>query len=295
LDCDEVRELLSPYLDRELTSEEMTRIAEHLESCPDCMHKSTIFGQLSKVIKHWEGIQASEEAKRKLVERVRTISTREGLRRTFPVALLALLAGALLLGGGAALAVWLLRGSGGSGGASGRGPAAAECVHKVNKAEVVVDGAPILIEGRRRIYPGQELRCNLGAAVQVRWPAEGRAVAKLVLRGPGALQITDARSFHLQSGTLVFDVGASPPSAPAGPAIRAGMWEIVLPSGGCRGLVELTPGGGVRVASLTGALRLGPGGPEVPAGRERTMQQGGALSPPKDVADKRIFDLLIGR
>ncbi|MHC4914028.1 MAG: anti-sigma factor [Planctomycetota bacterium] len=292
MDCDEVRELLSPYLDRELTPDEMTRIAEHLESCPDCMHKSTIFGQLSKVIKHWEGIQASEEARRKLVERVRTMSTRDGLRRTFPVALLVLLAGALLIGGATALAVWVLRGTGEGG---GRGPAAVECVHKVNKAEVVVDGAPILIEGRRRIYPGQDLRCNLGAAVQIRWPAEGRAAANLVLRGPGALKVVDASSFQLESGTLVFDVPAAPPSGGGGPRIRAGSWEITLPAGGCRGLAELTPGGGLRVASRTGAIRLGPGGPEVLPGKERTIESGGALSPPKDVADPRIFDMLVGR
>jgi anti-sigma factor (TIGR02949 family) len=111
LNCDEVRELLSPYLDRELTGEEMTALGEHLDSCKECAAKSAIFGQLSKILNHWEGVQASNNAREHLSEQLRKINRETGQQdqsRPLSMLLLALLAGALLLGGLTALIVWLI-------------------------------------------------------------------------------------------------------------------------------------------------------------------------------------------
>ncbi len=287
MNCEDVRELLSPYLDRELTSDEMTDIAGHLEECPDCMHKSTVFGQLSRVVKHWEGIKASEEAKRKLMEKVRRASTRQQARKTLPMMLLLLLAGALLLGATAALVVWLLEGSEVT--AVSRA-AVAECVHKANRVEVVTGGAKVLIKGRRTLYEGQALLCNLGAAAQLRVPAEGKLRSSFVLRGPAHLELTDRTTLSLEEqGTLVFHTSAGGTEL----LVAAGRWKVVLPDGAAIGLVELTADSGIRVAMLTGSVRLGEGGPRVTAGTEVTMDAGGTLCAPKPVTDKAAFDLLL--
>ncbi len=294
LNCEEVRELLSPYLDRELTSDEMTDIAGHLEECPDCMHKSTIFGQLSRVIKHWEGIKASEEVKAKLMDKVRRDSTRQQAKKTLPLMLLLLLAGALLLGGTAALVVWLL-GQSENGGGGNQRTAVAECVHKANRVEVITSGAPVLVKGRRTLYKGQTLLCNLGAAAQLRWPATGKSRAAFVLRGPARLELIDAGTPKLEKqGTLVFHFEATMADGP-GFSLRAGSWTLVVPQDHrpIVGLVELKPDGGIRVAMLSGSVRLGEGGPRVKAGTEVTMDSGGTLGAPRDVTDKAAFDLLV--
>ena len=36
MDCREVEAKLTPYLDRELSSSELTRVRKHLEDCPPC-------------------------------------------------------------------------------------------------------------------------------------------------------------------------------------------------------------------------------------------------------------------
>jgi anti-sigma factor (TIGR02949 family) len=293
LNCEEVRELLSPYLDRELTSDEMTSIARHLEDCPDCMHKSTVFGQLSRVIKHWEGIKASEEARHKLMEQVRRASTRTQAKKTLPLLLLAILAGALVLGGAAALVVWFLAPPAQVDPEPDRDPVV-ECVHRANRVEVVVAGARVRVTGRRTIYAGQELRCNLGAAAQLNWPAAERPRAQLVLHGPASLKLVDERTLLLRSqGRLVFHLTPGGGGAPP-PVIRADRWKVILPSGAAVGMVELTAEGALRVAMLSGSVRLGEGGPSVTAGKEIEIDAGGAMKGPSAIRDRKAFDLLVG-
>jgi anti-sigma factor (TIGR02949 family) len=292
LNCDEVRELLSPYQDRELTPDEMTAIAEHLESCPDCMHKSTILGQLSKVIKHWEGIKASELARQKLLEQVRRVSVRASAAKSVPLALLALLAGALLVGGGAALVVWLLQGCRERvGDEVVEAPPAAVLVHKVNKVEVVIAGAPVLVAGRRDLMAGQELRCALGAAAQLESPPGETPRWRAVLHGPAEYLVGDG----LVSGKLVVHLDAATGGGSAF-KLKAGRWSLVLPATrpASVGLIELRTDGSVRAAMLQGGARLGDKGPEIHEGQEVTMEPGGRLLPPKPVTDPEAFDLLTG-
>ncbi len=294
MDCEEARELLSPYLDRELTPEEMTAIAEHLEDCKDCAEQSTIFGQLSRIVKHWEGIRSPEETRRELVEKMRRAGTRKEGKKTLPLVLLALLAGALLLGGAAALVVWLL----GRGGPSGDGrTVAAECVQTEGRVEVVVeDGARVGVEGRRRLYAGQKLVCGRGSAAQVEIPAAKDPRLRLVLRGPGQIEINQPTPSLLE-GKLVFHLKATMADGSGYPmkAGEAGRWTVVLPRdhNPTVGMIELTPEGGIRVAMLKGSVRLGTGGLEVKAGTEVTMDSGGTLSPPGKISNPQDFDLLV--
>jgi anti-sigma factor (TIGR02949 family) len=289
LNCEEVRDLLSPYLDRELTSEEMTAIAEHLESCPDCMHKSTVFGQLSRIIKHWEGIKASEENRQRLMEQVRRADAERRRGKLLPVFILVLLAAALLTGGTAALVVWLAGGGGEEGSGSEERQVLAECVHKAGRVEVVTDGARVLVRGPRALRAGQAVSCQLGAAAQLRWPARGVARTDFLLHGPAEMVLNDENTLIIEEqGRLVFHVqtGALPPR------VAAGRWTVVLSGGPAVGLVELAAGGGIRVAMLKGEVRLGEGGPRIRAGTELTMDAGGALGAPRTVSDPAEFELL---
>jgi anti-sigma factor (TIGR02949 family) len=293
LNCQEVRELLSPYLDRELTSEEMTDIAMHLESCKACMEQSTVFGQLSRVIKHWEGIQATEEVKRRLMEQVRGAEEkrRDG-RRTLPLALLALLAGALLVGGAGALLVYFMERAP-AGDPGDRRAEVAECVRTAGRAELVDGGVPVRLEAPRKLRAGQELSCTMGAAAQI----EGRADAagrrwRAVLHGPGRLQVAEGLP-ELLEGRLALH----PAAAGGGEGVlKVGRWAVVLPAGEAAPavLAELLADGGLRVAVLRGSARIGAGGPLVAAGTEVTMDAGGVLSAPKPVADPAAFALLTG-
>jgi hypothetical protein len=292
LNCQEVRELLSPYLDRELTGQEMTDIAVHLEGCKDCMEQSTVFGQLSRVIKHWEGIQATEKIKHQLMEQVRSAEEkhRDG-RRTLPLALLALLAGALLVGGAAALLVYFMERAPRGAPDEGR-PEAGECTRTEGRAELVDGGVPVRLEAPRKLRIGQEVRCSLGAAAQIegRADAEGRRW-RAVLHGPGSLLLGEGLP-ELVEGRLVLH-----PAAGAGEQLlKVGRWTVVLPAEdrATAVLVELLADGGLRLAVQSGSARIGAGGPLVAAGTEVTMDAGGVLSAPKPVADPKIFALLTG-
>jgi len=62
------------------------------------------------------------------------------------------------------------------------------------------------------------------------------------------------------------------------------------------GLVELAKDGSVRLAVQTGSAQLASAGAKsamtVAAGKELSIDPGGTVSGPRDVTDKRAFDLL---
>jgi anti-sigma factor (TIGR02949 family) len=288
VNCDEAKELLSPFLDRELTEGEMTAVAAHLEQCPHCTEHSTLFSQLSRVLKHWEGVRASEEARRALAERIRSAGAPDApSRRTLPMAILALLAGALLAGGGGALVVYLLRQQSDT---PPPRPAVARCVATAGRVEVVTDGIPVQILGERDLFAGQELRCNLGGAAQLELP--GRAQARLLLRGTGRLTL-GGDGLRLGEGALTFHIpaGISPP-----PRFLAGRWAIEPGPDGAVALVQISGDASVRLAVLSGSARLAGGGGSagipVAGGSEVMLGAGGELQPPRQVTDPREFDLI---
>jgi anti-sigma factor RsiW len=61
LNCEQCRELLSDYVDRELTEDEQKAVERHLASCTRCASESTRMVGLKNVVQHWNGIQGSEE------------------------------------------------------------------------------------------------------------------------------------------------------------------------------------------------------------------------------------------
>jgi anti-sigma factor RsiW len=61
LSCEQCRELLSGYVDHELSGEERGAVEHHLATCPRCATESTSLVGLKNVVRHWDGIQGSQE------------------------------------------------------------------------------------------------------------------------------------------------------------------------------------------------------------------------------------------
>jgi len=295
VNCDEIKELLSAFQDRELSAEEMSAIQEHLQGCKECAAKSNVLVGLSRVVKHWEGVKASETAKRRLLEKATAAGPAQG-RTVGPIALwiLGLVAAALLGGGAVALVWWYLgrsepQASSTDGGRSSA--AAAVCVAAEGRVELVQPGGARLdVRGRKDLAAGQELFCDSGSAAQVEL-AGGAQPTSLVLRGSGSFKLMPEQ-IQLQGGTLVFRV---PAGAASVQTITAGDWRVELPAAEGVGLVELGRDGRVRLAVLKGSAKLtsgGSAGRSVTAGQEVVVYSDGRLEGPRDFADKAAFELL---
>jgi anti-sigma factor RsiW len=74
LGCEQCRELLSDYADRELTAEEQQSVERHLSTCPRCATESSRMVGLKKVVRHWDGIQGSDEFHRSVMQKLITES-----------------------------------------------------------------------------------------------------------------------------------------------------------------------------------------------------------------------------
>lgn len=70
LTCEQCRELLSDYVDRELTDAERSAVERHLGNCGKCGTESSRLVGLKKVVQHWGGVKGSGEFRKALMERV---------------------------------------------------------------------------------------------------------------------------------------------------------------------------------------------------------------------------------
>jgi hypothetical protein len=202
------------------------------------------------------------------------------------MAILLMLAGALVIGGGAALLVWLMQDQGGIGGSG-----ILNCEAVSGRVEIARGDSDLEVKEGRGLQQGQELRCRLGSAAQLvtRDPEK----ARFVLRGPGTLQV-EPESVKLHKGLLVFHY-RSLPEGIRRTAIRAGNF-IVESRGPSVGLVSVSETGTVRLAMQTGQARLisrpGSAGIAVKAGFEVSVKASGDLSGPRKISAGQEFELL---
>jgi anti-sigma factor RsiW len=70
LSCDECRNLLSDYVDRELTEVEKAQVEQHLGSCTRCGTESARLSGLKKIVQHWDGVKGSGEFRKTVMEQM---------------------------------------------------------------------------------------------------------------------------------------------------------------------------------------------------------------------------------
>lgn len=70
LSCEKCRELLSDYIDRELTDAERASVEKHLATCPKCGSESQRIIGLKKVVQHWGGVKGSGEFRSAVVQQM---------------------------------------------------------------------------------------------------------------------------------------------------------------------------------------------------------------------------------
>ena len=74
LNCEQCRELLSDYVDRELTSAEQQAVERHLATCTRCASESTRMVGLKNVVQHWNGIEGTNEFHEDVMDKLITES-----------------------------------------------------------------------------------------------------------------------------------------------------------------------------------------------------------------------------
>ena len=70
LSCDECRDLLSEYVDREIAEELRASIEQHLMTCTRCSTESTRMQGLKNIVRHWDGVQGSREFHQVVMQRM---------------------------------------------------------------------------------------------------------------------------------------------------------------------------------------------------------------------------------
>jgi anti-sigma factor RsiW len=67
LTCEQCRELLSDYLDRELSDSEVKAVERHLGDCVRCGTESSRLAGLKRIVQHWEGVKGSGEFRKAVI------------------------------------------------------------------------------------------------------------------------------------------------------------------------------------------------------------------------------------
>jgi len=70
LNCEQCRELLSDYVDRELTGDEKAAVEKHLITCTKCGTESSRITGLKKIVQHWDGVKGSGEFRKSVMEKM---------------------------------------------------------------------------------------------------------------------------------------------------------------------------------------------------------------------------------
>ncbi len=70
LNCEQCRELLSDYVDRELSGAEKAAVERHLTTCSKCTTESVRLNGLKNVVRNWDGVKGSGEFRKSVVQQM---------------------------------------------------------------------------------------------------------------------------------------------------------------------------------------------------------------------------------
>ncbi|MCW8128763.1 MAG: zf-HC2 domain-containing protein [Planctomycetota bacterium] len=59
--CEQCREMLSEYVDREISAQEKAEVEHHLATCVKCVNESTRLAGLKNIVQNWEGVKGSSK------------------------------------------------------------------------------------------------------------------------------------------------------------------------------------------------------------------------------------------
>ena len=68
LSCEECRDVLSEYADKEMRREDLEAVERHLANCEKCSSESTRLHGIKRVVQHWDGIKGSGEWRKSVME-----------------------------------------------------------------------------------------------------------------------------------------------------------------------------------------------------------------------------------
>ena len=68
--CEQCRELLSDYVDREISAAEQASVEKHLATCNKCTTESVRMSGLKNIVRHWDGVRSSGEFRSKVVQQM---------------------------------------------------------------------------------------------------------------------------------------------------------------------------------------------------------------------------------
>ena len=70
ISCDQCREWLSDYVDRELSAGQLQAVERHLSNCVKCGTESACLLGLKKIIQHWDGVGGSGEFRQSVMQQM---------------------------------------------------------------------------------------------------------------------------------------------------------------------------------------------------------------------------------
>jgi anti-sigma factor RsiW len=70
ISCEQCRELLSDYVDRELSGAERSSVEHHLNTCQKCGTESVRLMGLKKIVQHWDGVKGSGEFRAAVMDKM---------------------------------------------------------------------------------------------------------------------------------------------------------------------------------------------------------------------------------
>jgi len=68
ISCEQVRELLSEYVDRELSAQERANVQNHLTLCVKCGTESSRMVGLKEFVQHWDGLKGTSSFHQKVMQ-----------------------------------------------------------------------------------------------------------------------------------------------------------------------------------------------------------------------------------
>ena len=70
ISCDECRDLLSEYVDREIAEDVRASIERHLTECTRCVTESTRLQGLKNIVRHWDGVKGTNKFRHTVMQQM---------------------------------------------------------------------------------------------------------------------------------------------------------------------------------------------------------------------------------